>query len=95
MIRINLAPERGRRRGAGFKGIKIGLPAFNLGWLFGVVYLALLLGIGVYWWVLTAMQASLTADIDRAQKDLALLKTQIGQESKVRDLATELRIEST
>ena len=91
MIRINLAPERGRRRGAGFKGIKLGLPAFNLGLLFGVVYLALLLGIGVYWWALTAMQAGLTADIDRAQKDLALLKTQIGQESKVRDLATELR----
>ena len=91
MIRINLAPERGRRRKVGFKGIKLGLPAFNLGWLFGVVYLALLLGIGVYWWWLTSMQASLTADIDRAQKDLALLKAQIGQESKVRDLATELR----
>jgi len=91
MIRINLAPERARRRGAGFKGFKIGLPAFNLGWLFGVVYLALLLGIGVYWWVLTSTQASLTSDIDRAQKDLALLKAQIGQESKVRDLANELR----
>src|SRR5262249_31163368 len=85
MIRINLAPERGRRRGAGFagfKGIRLGLPAFNLGWLFGVVYLALLLGIGVYWWVLTAMQASLTAHIYRAQKDLPLLKPPNGPESK-------------
>jgi Tfp pilus assembly protein PilN len=91
MIRINLAPERGRRRGAGFKGFKIGLPAFNLGLLFGVVYLGLLLFIGVYWWVLAATQANLTAEIDQAQKDLALLKQQIGQESKVRDLATELR----
>jgi Tfp pilus assembly protein PilN len=91
MIRINLAPERGRRRKVGFKGFKLGLPAFNLGWAFGVIYLALLLGIGVYWWYLASTQASLTADIDRAQKDLALLKTQIGQESKVRDLATELR----
>ena len=91
MIRINLAPERGRRRKVGFKGIKLSLPAFNMGWLFGVVYLALLLGIGVYWWWLTSTQASLTADIDRAQKDLALLKAQIGQESKVRDLALELR----
>ena len=59
--------------------------------LFSAIYLALLLGIGVYWWVLTSAQATLTADIDRAQKDLALLKTQIGQESKVRDLANELR----
>jgi Tfp pilus assembly protein PilN len=91
MIRINLAPERGRRRKVGFKGFKLGLPAFNLGWAFGVIYLALLLGIGVYWWYLASTQASLTADIDRAQKDLALLKTQIGQESKVRDLAAELR----
>ena len=91
MIRINLAPDRGRRRVAGFKGIKLGLPAFNMGWLFGVVYLALLLGIGVYWWILNTTQANLTADIDRAQKDLTLLKQQIGQESKVRDLANELR----
>jgi Tfp pilus assembly protein PilN len=91
MIRINLAPERGRRRKVGFKGIKLGLPAFNLGWLFGVIYLGLLVVIGVYWWYLASTQASLTADIDRAQKDLALLKAQIGQESKVRDLATELR----
>jgi type IV pilus assembly protein PilM len=73
------------------QGIKLGLPAFNMGWLFGVVYLALLLGIGVYWWILNTTQANLTADIDRAQKDLTLLKQQIGQESKVRDLANELR----
>src|SRR5207245_11406678 len=43
------------------------------------------------WWVLTSTQASLTADIDRAQKDRAQLKAQIGQESKVGDLANELR----
>jgi len=91
MIRINLAPERARRRGAGFKGIKLGLPAFNLGWMFGVIYLALLLGIGGYWWVLTSTQARLTADIERAQKDLSMLQQQIGQESKVRDQANELR----
>ena len=91
MIKINLAPERARRRGVRFKGFKLGLPAFNLGVLFGIIYLALLLGIGGYWWALTSIQATLTADIDRAQKDLALLKAQIGQESKVRDLANELR----
>jgi Tfp pilus assembly protein PilN len=91
MIRINLAPERGRRRVAGFKGFKIGLPAFNLGMMFGIAYLALLLGIGVYWWVLATTQANLTADIDRANKELNNLKTQIGQETKVRDLANELR----
>jgi len=91
MIKINLAPERGRRRKVGFKGIKLGLPAFNLGMLFGVVYLALLLGIGVYWWFLISTKVSLTAQIDQANKDLTMLKAQIGQESKVRDLANELR----
>ena len=60
MIRINLAPERGRRPGAGFS---FSLPAFNLAWLFGVIYLALLLGVGVYWWVLISTKANLTADI--------------------------------
>jgi Tfp pilus assembly protein PilN len=90
MIKINLAPERGRRRRGG-AGFSVSLPAFNLGWLFAVVYLGLLLGLGVYWWVLTSTKATLTADIDRAQKDLALLKQQIGQESKIKDLANELR----
>ena len=91
MIKINLAPERGRRRKVGFKGIKLSLPAFNLGVLFGVVYLALLVCIGLYWWFLMSTKVSLTADIDRANRDLATLKAQIGQESKVRDLANELR----
>ena len=90
MIRINLAPERGRRRIAG-GGFSFSLPAFNMAWLFGVVYLALLLGIGGYWWILTSTKASLTADIDRAQRDLAALKAQIGQETKVKELANELR----
>lgn len=89
MIRINLAPERGRRRVAG--GFSFSLPAFNMAWLFGVVYLALLLGVGVYWWILMSTKASLTADIDRAQRDLAALKAQIGQETKVKELANELR----
>ena len=91
MIKINLAPDRGRRRKVGFKGIKLSLPAFNLGVLFGVVYLALLVCIGLYWWFLMSTKVSLTADIDRANRDLATLKAQIGQESKVRDLANELR----
>jgi len=91
MIRINLAPERGRRRKVGFKGIKLGLPAFNLGMLFGVVYLALVLGIGMYWWFLISTKASLSAKIDNANRELTALKAQIGQESKVRDLALELR----
>src|SRR5262245_48445142 len=89
MNSINLAPERCRRRCGGW--FSFSLPAFNLAWLFGVVYLALLLGVGGYWWILMSTKASLTADIDRAQRDLAALKAQIGQETKVKELANELR----
>ncbi len=88
MIKINLAPERGRRR---VPGLKLSLPAFNLGWLFGIVYLVALLAVGGYWWALNSSKAALTADIDQAQKDLALLQTQIGQETRMKDLASELR----
>jgi type IV pilus assembly protein PilN len=90
MIRINLAPERGRRR-VGGGGFSFSLPAFNMAWLFGVVYLGLLLVVGGYFWILMSTKASLTADIDRAQRDLAALKAQIGQETKVKELANELR----
>ena len=88
MIKINLAPERGRRR---IPGVKFTLPAFNLGWAFGIVYLVALLAIGGYWWALISSKAALTTDIERAEQDLAMLKTQIGQESRMKDLATELR----
>ena len=88
MIRINLAPERGRRR---VPGVKFTLPAFHLGWAFGLVYLVALLAIGGTWWALISSKAALTADIERAEKDLAVLTVQIGQETRMKDLATELR----
>src|SRR5262249_57783129 len=84
MIKINLAPERGRRRKVAFKGFKLGLPAFNLGMLFGVVHLALLLGIGVYWWFLSRPKDSLVPPIGPANKELTTLKAQIGPETKDR-----------
>ncbi|MEK7714521.1 MAG: hypothetical protein AAB387_03610, partial [candidate division NC10 bacterium] len=90
MIRINLAPETLRRRGVG--GFKLPtLPAFNLGWLFGILYVVAVLGIGVYWWSLSSEESDLTAKVDRANKELAQLKVAIGQGSQVKDQAAELR----
>jgi Tfp pilus assembly protein PilN len=89
MIRINLAPEPKRRRGLGFKLPT--LPSFNLGWLFLIVYLVAVVGIGAYWWSLSSEEADLTGKVERATKELAQLKVTIGQGSQVRDQAAELR----
>lgn len=90
MIRINLAPERGRRRRVGL-GLNISLPAFNLGWLFGIVYVAAVLGIGGYWWTLKLSESRLRSDIDLARKEIQVLTAKIGQENKMKEMAAELR----
>lgn len=89
MIRINLAPETKRRRGVAFRLPT--LPAFNLGWLFLIVYVVAVVGIGAYWWSLSGEESDLTAKVDRANKELAQLKVTIGQGSQVKDQAAELR----
>jgi len=89
MIRINLAPETKRRRRVGFTLPT--LPAFNLGWLFGILYVVAVVGIGVYWWSLSGEESDLTTKVDRANKELAQLKVAISQGSQVRDQAAELR----
>lgn len=89
MIRINLAPETKRRRGIAFQLPT--LPAFNLGWLFLIVYLVAIVGVGAYWWWLSSEQSDLTAKVESANKELAQLKVTIGQGSQVKDQAAELR----
>jgi type IV pilus assembly protein PilN len=88
MIRINLAPEQKRRRGISFR---LPLPSFNLGLLFGVLYVLVVVGIGAYWWSLSGEETKLAGDVDRKSKELATLKTTLGQGSKVKDLVAELR----
>jgi Tfp pilus assembly protein PilN len=90
MIRINLAPERARRRRVGL-GVNISLPSFNLGWLFGIVYLVAVLGVGGYWWTMKATEQRLRTDIAQAKTEIDVLKKQIGQENKMKDMAAELR----
>ena len=53
MIRINLAPEAKRRRGFGFPGLPaFKLPSFNLGVLFGLIYVIAIVGVTAYWLLL-------------------------------------------
>jgi Tfp pilus assembly protein PilN len=91
MIRINLAPERARRRRRVGLGLNVSLPSFNLGWLFGIVYLAALLGVGGYWWTMKATEDRIRAEIAQAKREIDVLKVQIGQENKMKDMAAELR----
>jgi Tfp pilus assembly protein PilN len=91
MIRINLAPERARRRRSVGLGLSFSLPAFNLAWLFGIVYLAAVLGIGGYWWTLKLTESRLRTEIAAAKREIEVLKVQIGQENKTKEMATELR----
>ena len=91
MIRINLAPERARRRRRVGLGLSISLPAFNLGWLFGIVYLTAVVGIGAYWSTLKLSENRLRSEIDLARKEIQVLTAQIGQENKMKEMAAELR----
>ena len=88
MIRINLAPDRGSAAKVGFKGI-CSVPSFNLGLLFGVLYLARP-AIGVYWWrpderggqPHRRRRSRSTASCRRSRRTL-------GQGASVKDLAAE------
>jgi len=91
MIRINLAPERGRRRRSVGLGLNFSLPSFNLAWLFGIVYLAALVGIGGYWLTLKLTESRLRTEIASARREIEALKVQIGQENKMKEMAGELR----
>ncbi|OGK99703.1 MAG: hypothetical protein A3E31_14545 [Candidatus Rokubacteria bacterium RIFCSPHIGHO2_12_FULL_73_22] len=88
MIRINLAPARRRRRGV---GITLTLPSFNLGLLFGVLYVLAVVGLGAYWWSLSAEEATLADEVSRKSREIASLKVTIGQGNKIKDQAAELR----
>lgn len=89
MIRINVAPPpeaRARRKRFEFR-----LPAFNLGILFGILYVIAVAGIGWYWWTESEEAARLDREVARAQQELAALKTTIGQGAKVKELLPELQ----
>ena len=85
MIRINLAPPRSRKGG----GIR--LPAFNLGLVVLVVYVVALGGIGFYWLQLAREETRLAEDVDKANRELAMLKPITSQAQKVKDQLADLQ----
>src|SRR5437867_1179484 len=91
MIRINLAPEGKRRRGVGVSLPTFALPSLNLGTLFAVLYVVLVVGIAAYWWALSSQQARLTAEIAAGQTELEQLRVIIAKVNAVKGQATDLK----
>jgi type IV pilus assembly protein PilN len=81
MIRINLAPAEARRR---MPSMSLSVPTFNLGVLFGILYFVAVAGLGLYWYGLASEESTLTADIDRLNRELASLKTTLGEGAGVK-----------
>jgi Tfp pilus assembly protein PilN len=89
VIRINLAPVEARtRRGPGFS---FPVPSFNLGILFGILYVLAAGSIGYYWLSLQAEETRVIADVDRLTRELSSLKATLGQGAAVKGQLTEVK----
>lgn len=88
MIKINLVPPERRRRRA---GLSLELPSFNLGVLFAVVYLLVIVGIGVTWLWRSATESRLTAQVQKDKVELSVLKATIGQGTKIKEQHAALK----
>jgi type IV pilus assembly protein PilN len=88
MIRINLAPPEARRARP---SLSLSLPSFNLGILFVIVYLVVAGGLGFYWYGLAAEETRLTGEVDRLTREVASLKSTLGQGAGVRNQLAEVK----
>jgi type IV pilus assembly protein PilN len=88
MIRINLAPPETRRHRP---SLSLSLPSFNLGVLFVTLYVVAGAGVGLFWWTLAAEETRLTGDVDRLNRELASLKTTLGQGAGVKNQLAEVK----
>lgn len=90
MIKINLAPTQARRRRLGL-GFTLTLPAFNLGVLFGVIYVLIVGAVGLYWSGLRISEARLTAEIERGNRENDQLKATLGAGANVKPALADIR----
>lgn len=78
MIRINLAPASTKRGGG------LSLPDLNLGTLFGVLALVLVVVLGGWWWSLSAEIRRLNTEIAENKKQADQLKVVIAEGQRFR-----------
>lgn len=85
MIKINLLPERPRRRFA------IALPTLpGLGLLFGALFVLVIVLVGGYWFWLNAEGRSLAAEITRMDAEIARYKAAIAEGTRFKKEKEEL-----
>ncbi len=73
MIKINLAPPPAKKQ------FSLALPGFNLGILFGILLVALLAVLGVWWWTLESDVSRLNRELADNKKEIERLKTLIAE----------------
>jgi type IV pilus assembly protein PilN len=94
MIKINLVPLDGLPKAAGGRTRSFSLPAlpeFNLGMLFGIVYLVAIIALGGWWWQVSAHEIEVATMLKQSNEELASLKQRVGQASTVKDRVAELK----
>lgn len=87
MIRINLAPRSGRGER---RGLRLAIPRFNAGVLFGLAALALAASVGGYWWHLAREERRLGAEVGAGARELAALKATVGQAGNIKERLADL-----
>ena len=82
MIKINLAPPTAKKRFA--------IPSFNLGILFGILFVALVAVLGFWWWTLDSEVQDLNRQIAENQKEITRLKQVIAEGQRFKREKEEL-----
>jgi Tfp pilus assembly protein PilN len=87
MITINLAPTKKRTS----VGLRLAVPALNLGLAFSIIYAVAVAGVAFTWWTLSREETRLVAEVDRGTRELATLKAVIAQSAQVKAQLAELK----
>ncbi|MBI2200136.1 MAG: PilN domain-containing protein [Candidatus Rokubacteria bacterium] len=84
MIKINLAPPTAKKR------FSIGMPGFNLGILFGILFVVVVGAVGLWWWTLDSEVQGLNRQIAENQKEITRLKQVIAEGQRFKREKEEL-----
>lgn len=88
MIRINLAPPSTKKSAPSFSGPS----GVNLGLVFGALLVLLVVGLGAYWWKVSADIATLEREIAQGEAEKTRLATVIAEGQRYKREKEELEV---